>query len=290
MAVTKLMPFADDAASVAIDKLTIENGMKQLSLCGSLDITRDKVGLQHALALEAIIAVQSLTSDPSLPKRLSPSDKPKTVSNPFASSNIHDDCLTGLCWPKPVQACWERFTVLVKAYLAGPDVFLPNARVQAKRKVAICAQYNVAGCPPLNEDIESLAALPDDEAWKVIFSKDLAMMAACDIIIANLTPFRGPSADAGTLVEVGWFLGRDRPVFGYSKIDKAQNIRHEYAGDGEGPGQPFASYQHRLHVPWTVSRRYAVSRSIVSPAVASTCSPAQVQVDLLFLCDESRYT
>jgi len=106
--------------------------------------------------------------------------------------------------------------VLVKAYLAGPDVFLPNARVQAKRKVAICAQYNVAGCAPLNEDIESLAALPDDEAWKVIFSKDLAMMAACDIIIANLTPFRGPSADAGTLVEVGWFLGRGRPVFGYS--------------------------------------------------------------------------
>jgi nucleoside 2-deoxyribosyltransferase len=106
--------------------------------------------------------------------------------------------------------------VLVKAYLAGPDVFLPNARVQARRKVAICAQYNVAGCAPLNEDIESLAALPDDEAWKVIFSKDLAMMAACDIIIANLTPFRGPSADAGTLVEVGWFLGRGRPVFGYS--------------------------------------------------------------------------
>ena len=42
------------------------------------------------------------------------------------------------------------------------------------------------------------------------------MMEACDIIIANLTPFRGPSADAGTLVELGWFLGRGRPIFGYS--------------------------------------------------------------------------
>lgn len=42
------------------------------------------------------------------------------------------------------------------------------------------------------------------------------MMKDCDIIIANLTPFRGASADAGTLVEVGWFFGRGRPIFGYS--------------------------------------------------------------------------
>jgi hypothetical protein len=31
-------------------------------------------------------------------------------------------------------------------------------------------------------------------------------------------------------------------------IDKAQHIRHEYVGDGEGPGQPCASGQHRLQV------------------------------------------
>ena len=44
----------------------------------------------------------------------------------------------------------------------------------------------------------------------------LAIVEECDIVIANLTPFRGPSADAGTLVELGWFLGRGKPVFGYS--------------------------------------------------------------------------
>jgi nucleoside 2-deoxyribosyltransferase len=104
----------------------------------------------------------------------------------------------------------------VTAYLAGPDVFLPQAREQALRKAAICARHGIVGRPPLNEDVESLKALPDDQAWRTIFRKDLAMMEACDVIIANLTPFRGPSADAGTLVELGWFLGRGRPVFGYS--------------------------------------------------------------------------
>lgn len=104
----------------------------------------------------------------------------------------------------------------IKAYLAGPDVFLPDALGQARRKVAICARHGVLGRPPLNEDAEGLAALPDEEAWRTIFRKDLAMMEECDAVIANLTPFRGPSADAGTLVEVGWFLGRGKPVFGYS--------------------------------------------------------------------------
>ena len=106
--------------------------------------------------------------------------------------------------------------MLVHAYLAGPDVFLPDARTQADRKIAICAKYNIVGRSPLDEDIKDLETLSNDEAWQVIFRKDLEMMAACSILIANLTPFRGPSADAGTLIEVGWFLGRGRPIFGYS--------------------------------------------------------------------------
>lgn len=104
----------------------------------------------------------------------------------------------------------------VTAYLAGPDVFLPEAVAQAARKVAICARHGILGRPPLNEDIASLLQLPDAEAWRAIFAKDLALMRDCDIIIANLTPFRGPSADAGTLVELGWFLGAGKPIFAYS--------------------------------------------------------------------------
>jgi len=42
------------------------------------------------------------------------------------------------------------------------------------------------------------------------------MMEDCDIIIANLTPFRGASADSGTLIELGWFLGRGKPIYAYS--------------------------------------------------------------------------
>jgi nucleoside 2-deoxyribosyltransferase len=36
------------------------------------------------------------------------------------------------------------------------------------------------------------------------------MMEKSDVIIANLTPFAGASADAGKLIEVGWFLGKGK--------------------------------------------------------------------------------
>jgi nucleoside 2-deoxyribosyltransferase len=102
------------------------------------------------------------------------------------------------------------------AYLAGPDVFLPNAPAHAARKAAICAAHGITALPPLNEDIDTLAGRREEEAWRAIFAKDLAMMERADLVIANLTPFRGASADAGTLVELGWFLGRGRPIFAYS--------------------------------------------------------------------------
>lgn len=101
-----------------------------------------------------------------------------------------------------------------RAYLAGPDVFLPNADAHAARKIAICAAHGIEGLAPLNEGLAD---------WRAIFEKDVAMMEASDLAILNLTPFRGPSADAGTLVELGWFLGRKRPIFAYS------NAREDFA-------------------------------------------------------------
>jgi nucleoside 2-deoxyribosyltransferase len=105
---------------------------------------------------------------------------------------------------------------LVQAYLAGPDVFLPDAAGHARVKTKICARYGLAGRAPLHPDIAHVMSLPPDEAWRAIYQFDVAMMQECDIIIANLTPFRGASADAGTLVELGWFLGAGKKVFGYS--------------------------------------------------------------------------
>ena len=78
---------------------------------------------------------------------------------------------------------------MIKAYLAGPDVFLPNAVAHARRKVAICARHSIEGRPPLNDDVDHVEDMSDADAWATIYRKDIAMMEECDVIIANrMTP------------------------------------------------------------------------------------------------------
>jgi nucleoside 2-deoxyribosyltransferase len=52
--------------------------------------------------------------------------------------------------------------------------------------------------------------------WLRIAGGNEDLIRGCDALIANLTPFRGPSADPGTVFELGFMRGLGRPVFGYS--------------------------------------------------------------------------
>src|SRR5258708_2506105 len=100
----------------------------------------------------------------------------------------------------------------MKIYLAGPDVFLPDAVEIGRRKAAICAQYGLRGLYPLDNAVDLSAG----DASLDIFKGNQAMMDAADAIIANLTPFRGPSADVGTDYELGYMAGRGKLCLAYS--------------------------------------------------------------------------
>src|SRR5690242_16872133 len=100
----------------------------------------------------------------------------------------------------------------MRVYLAGPDVFLPDAREVGRCKAEICARHGLAGLYPLDNAVDLTAAA----ASLAIYRGNEAMMDAADAIIANLTPFRGPSADAGTVYELGFMAGRGKLCLGYS--------------------------------------------------------------------------
>ena len=100
----------------------------------------------------------------------------------------------------------------MKIYLAGPDVFLPDAIAIGRRKAEICSHHGLVGLYPLDNVVDLSAA----DASLAIFKANEAMMDAADAIIANLTPFRGPSADAGTVYELGYMAGRGKLCFAYS--------------------------------------------------------------------------
>lgn len=100
----------------------------------------------------------------------------------------------------------------MKIYLAGPDVFYPDAKYIGKRKQQLCANHGAIGLFPLDNEID----LRQDDAAYTIFLANKSMMDEADCCIANLTPFRGPSADVGTVLEMGYMIGQGKPVFGYS--------------------------------------------------------------------------
>ena len=117
----------------------------------------------------------------------------------------------------------------MKIYLAGPDVFLPDAVEIGRRKAAICARHGLIGLYPLDNAVDLAAA----DASLAIFKGNEAMMDAADAIIANLTPFRGPSADAGTVYELGYMAGRGKLCFAYSNDPAvyAERVARSYDGD-----------------------------------------------------------
>jgi len=104
----------------------------------------------------------------------------------------------------------------MKVYLAGPDVFLPDAVEIGRIKVDLCARYGLTGLYPLDDAMD--AAARDSLS---IFRDNEAMMIEADAIIANLTPFRGPGADAGTAYELGYMAGRGKLCLGYSNDPSA---------------------------------------------------------------------
>lgn len=77
-------PFANEADSLEIGELTIENRLDQISFYGDLQITKDKHGLEQAKALKAILdaVVLVLEADKDLPDEISFAPT-QDVDNPF---------------------------------------------------------------------------------------------------------------------------------------------------------------------------------------------------------------
>ena len=110
---------------------------------------------------------------------------------------------------------------VMRVYLAGPDVFLPNAQEIGEAKKRICAKYSFEGVFPLDAHFDVLFDLDSPvEMGHTTFDLMVELMDSCDLVIANFTPFRGPSMDVGTAVEIGYMYGCGKPVFGYTNVVK----------------------------------------------------------------------
>jgi len=119
----------------------------------------------------------------------------------------------------------------IKVYLAGPEVFLPNAREQLDYKITLA---RTAGLIPVSPGDLVIPPQPTKQQFGHAISEiDERMMDSADAIIANLTPYHGINADTGTCYELGYMCAQGKHAFAYTNV--ADNLRTRtvdyYRGD-----------------------------------------------------------
>jgi hypothetical protein len=77
-------PFANESESLRLDDLTIENRTDRVSLYGSIEITRDKRGLELARSLKNLVdSLVERLSQEDLPEAIPPPENIAVIKNPF---------------------------------------------------------------------------------------------------------------------------------------------------------------------------------------------------------------
>jgi hypothetical protein len=84
MAGKNIRPFRNERESLQIGDLTVENRIDRVSIYGSIDITRDREGLELARQLKGLLGlILAELEKGELPERIALAPL-ETVDNPFA--------------------------------------------------------------------------------------------------------------------------------------------------------------------------------------------------------------
>lgn len=115
----------------------------------------------------------------------------------------------------------------MKLYIAGPDVFRPDAVDWAAAVRALCRRAGHEALIPL--DGGALDAIG-------IYRNNLRLIGEADAVLANLNPFRGDEPDSGTCVEIGYALALGKTVIGYASDLRPLRERLNAADGRDGAG------------------------------------------------------
>jgi nucleoside 2-deoxyribosyltransferase len=105
----------------------------------------------------------------------------------------------------------------VRVYLAGPEVFFSNSQKIGEHKKALCKKPGFEGVFPLDAEVDIKSKRPS-EVGLCISEVNENLIKTCEVVIANITPFRGPSAEVGTAYEMGFAHALGKKVFAYTNI------------------------------------------------------------------------
>ena len=112
----------------------------------------------------------------------------------------------------------------MKIYLAGPDVFRPDALAHFADARALLTAHGHQALIPLDNEETTASG---------IYAANLGLIRQANAVLANLNPFRGSEPDSGTAFEVGFALALGLPVIGYLDDARPQIVKLAERQGGE---------------------------------------------------------
>lgn len=131
-----------------------------------------------------------------------------------------------------------------RIYLAGPEVFLPNASEVLGSRKRVLEKYDFVVYSPFDGNIpENLER--NEVLARRIFEENCRLIRESDWVIANCNFFRGTCVDDGTSFEIGYAFQLGKRIYGHREsslplpMETAKRIpttMHEsgFRIDGEG--------------------------------------------------------
>jgi len=117
-----------------------------------------------------------------------------------------------------------------KVYLAGFDVFRPDAVERGEYLKRLCDLNGLEGSYPLDNQLPDGMAGAEAAQW--IAKQNMAALTSADAVLANLTNFRGCEPDSGTVFEMGVAVALGIPVWVY--FNERGSMREQIATDPLG--------------------------------------------------------
>ncbi|MBS7546142.1 nucleoside 2-deoxyribosyltransferase [Ancylobacter oerskovii] len=157
-------------------------------------------------------------------------------------------------------------------YLAGPEVFRPDALAEGERLKAICRDLGALGLYPLQEGEVADA----DE----IRAHCIGLIGRADALVADISPFRGVHMDPGTAFEIGYAEALGLPVFLWSSDSRdlvqriAADPRHGAGRDAEGHLIEDFARPENLMIVRGDQKVHAAPQDAIAEAVAALSAAA----------------
>lgn len=116
-----------------------------------------------------------------------------------------------------------------RVYTAGPAVFFPDLAEKIAASHRNAAAHGLEAVVP-GDVLDRPVDFPASPTLQDIYQLNVDRLLRSDAVVADLTPFRGPSADPGTVWEIGYAIALGKPVFGYTT--DTREYREKVTPDG----------------------------------------------------------